>query len=73
MNVIQHIRARLRSRGGNSFYRDNSIRETHTLCGAEVTDKDFAWRDKVVAWSNEGVDYAPCVACMQKKSEMTRK
>ena len=45
-----HIRARLRPKRGNSFYRDHNERETHTLCGAPVTLEDVPWNSGPHQW-----------------------
>ena len=40
-----HIRHPLRPLGGNSFYRDKSVRESATLCGAPCDYFDVLLRD----------------------------
>lgn len=42
--MMIHIRNKLRPRQGNQFYKDRSIRNVSTLCGAPVTDRDFGPR-----------------------------
>lgn len=39
--MIIHIRPKAKPRKGNQWYRDNSIRETFPLCGAEPTGYDL--------------------------------
>jgi hypothetical protein len=64
--ALGHIRQQLPRKGGNSFYRDTTVRQAHTLCGAAVTDRDVDYRyagTKVFAQSAAFGDRA-CAACV---------
>ena len=64
--MIFHIRQRLAPKGGNSFYKDRSIRPTSTFCGAPVTEWDASWaeRKRVKDWQSErGGAMTVCPAC----------
>src|ERR1041385_3118678 len=58
----EHIRHRIRPRGGNSFYRDRNPRPTSTLCGAPVTDRDAVVTDRR-NWKND-TNPSRCPACL---------
>ena len=64
--AMGHIRQQLPRKGGNAFYRDTTVRQAHTLCGAAVTDRDVDYRyagTKVFGhWAASG-DRA-CAACV---------
>jgi hypothetical protein len=66
---IFHVRTKLARRGGNSFYRDRSVRESTTLCGAPCTlyDAKFDRKDKVRTWTDNVETFLPCAACTGRK------
>ena len=62
---IFHLRKRLPRLGGNSFYRDNRVRVSETICGAPCTAYDQAWNAKPKAWArDDGQQFFPCQACL---------
>ena len=62
--TVPHIRQRLRPLGGNQFYRDRSERTASTMCGAEVTDVDWAFSPTRKSW--------PAEVCPECVAERTR-
>ena len=66
-----HIRARMPSKGGNSFYRDKKdyAKFCVTLCGAPVTDKDVDYATANTKKFRAG-GWAVCAACLAKQDEM---
>lgn len=60
-----HIRRQYPRNCGNSRYRDRRTFTdgawlTHTYCGAEVTDRDLAYRDRHSRWTRDNA----CPACL---------
>ncbi len=72
--AVGHIRQQLPSKKGNSFYRETTVRQAHTLCGAAVTDCDVDYRyggTKVFAQSATPACRA-CVALRTPNAEEAR-
>ena len=72
--ALGHIRQQLPRKGGNAFYRDTTVRQAHTLCGAAVTDRDVDYRyasTKVFAQSAASACRA-CVALRTPNAEEAR-
>lgn len=59
-----HIRQRMAPRGGNQFYLDRSERVAATMCGAEVTERDYAFSPTRKRWPAE-----VCGACIAARME----
>ena len=61
---VFHIRKRLGRRGGSQSYRDKSVRQVETMCGASVTEYDVANKQKPQPWTDEyGRKHEPCSRC----------
>ena len=60
---VFHIRKQLAPRGGSQFYRDRSMRDTATLCGAPVTDLDVRFKDRYI----EQPELKCCADCASLK------
>ena len=59
-----HIRRRLkRYRGRPGWYLDTSDRNAGTYCGADPTDHDRAWNDKIEAFGG----WVPCQECIKNR------
>ena len=71
--TIFHILQRQPRRGGNSFYRDKSARESKTFCGATVTLCDIFWNDAARDWIHptRGL-MVPCTDCMRRRRALKR-
>ena len=63
MKNVYHIRKRAPRKRGNSFYRDKTVYAVPTLCGADETTFDIAWRDKAVPFGGR----VPCSDCVRKR------
>lgn len=72
--MIFHIRQKLASRNGNQFYRDKSLRNTETLCGAACTWDDLAFSNKLEReFIKEHLPHLePCEKCVAIRSKMTK-
>lgn len=63
-DMRQHRRAPLPRAGGNQWYRNKSIRESRTLCGAPCGYYDIPYRGIAVAWTrDDGARIEPCADC----------
>ncbi len=67
--MVIHIRKRLRRLGGNSWYKDTSIRTSAAVCGGEMTDRDLGYpaknRTMVQITKNILPDTELCESCHQ--------
>ena len=57
MLITYHIRQRLARRRGNQFYKDKSIREAATFCGAEPTEHDTEWQYRRTHTKSDGFTF----------------
>lgn len=58
--AVHHIRTRLPRSRSTNYYLDRSDRPAATLCGAEPTTYDLAWRDRATKWTRNNA----CPACL---------
>lgn len=72
---VAHIRKRYPRSGGNSF-RKSTVTFDHgkwlnwTFCGAEVTDRDLAWKDRNTKATREWDLTCPdCLAAVSSSQE----